>query len=161
MLANGTEDRSEKRSTAELLGVLVLLVAVFGVLALALSMASSPGAARFPIDNFTNVDDTATATPRGQNVAISGWVKCTEGHMTEIRVTVTQGSTEAEGSTRVRCLGQSEVQTWVVHVTSRGPETFDVGSSVQVDAWAVTRSRGEQTDGPHTWSNDDVTLIRR
>lgn len=160
MLSNDTAHGPAQSSTAKLVGAVILLVAVVGILAVALSMASSPGAARFPINNFTNIDDTATVTPSGQNVAISGWVKCTEGQIAEISVTVTQGEIEAKGGTHVRCLGQSEVQTWVIHVTSHGPEAFDVGSSVQVEARAVTRSQGEQTDA-HTWLNDAVTLIRR
>lgn len=138
-------------------------VGLFVVVALFLSGMSGPADARFPINNFTNVDDTATVTPSGQNVAVSGWVKCTEGQIAEVRVTVTQGQTgaEATGRTRVRCLGQTEVQSWTIHVAPRGPTGFDADSPVRVDAWAVTRSQGERTDGPHTWTNEEMDLVRR
>lgn len=136
-------------------------VVLFVVAVLLLVGTSGPAAAKFPIDNFTNVDDTATVTPSGRNVGVTGWVKCTEGEIVEVRVTVVQGSTEATGRTHARCLGEEEVQSWTVHATTRGRETFDTGAAVRVDAWAVTRSRGERTDGPHTWSNDEVALSER
>jgi hypothetical protein len=142
-------------------GTVVLLLAVLGIAFLAISAASQPAAARFPINNFTNVDDTATATPGGQNLAVSGWVKCTEGHIAEIRVTATQGSTEASGRTHVRCLGQTETERWKIHVATHGPVAFDASRTVEIDAWAVTRSRGDRTAEPHTWSNPAVTLLDR
>ncbi len=144
--------------------VLVRTVLVVGLLAVAVFLLggmSGPADARFPIDNFTNVDDTATVTPSGQNVAVSGWVKCTEGHVAEVRATVIQDSVTATGRTRVRCLGLTEVRRWTVRVTTRDPTAFEADSPVRVDAWVVTRSRGERTDGPHTWTNPDVTLVGR
>ena len=137
------------------------MVGLFAVVVLLLSVSSAPADARFPIDNFTNVDDTATVTPSGGNVGVSGWVKCTEDDIVEVRVTVVQGTTEATGRTHARCLGREEVQTWTIHATTRGPDTFDTEGTVRVDAWAATRSQGERTDGPHTWTNDEVTLTRR
>jgi hypothetical protein len=131
------------------------------VVALLVAGTSGSADARFPIDNFTNVDDTATVTPSGQNVAVSGWVKCTSREIVEVRVTVVQDSTTATGRTHARCLGLTEVQLWTVHVSPRGPASFDASSTVRVDAWAVTRAQGERTDVPHTWENDDVTLRER
>jgi hypothetical protein len=140
----------------------LLAAGLLVVVGLFLTGASGPAEARFPINNFTNVDDAATVTPSGQNVAVSGWVKCTEGEIAEVRVTVSQESTgtAAAGQTRVRCLGEETVQRWTVHVATR-PGAFDASRPVRVDAWAVPRSQGERTDEPHTWTNDDVRLIER
>jgi hypothetical protein len=156
----GNRPRADRRWRRYLTRVGVA-VCLFVVVALLVAGTSGSADARFPIDNFTNVDDTATVTPSGQNVAVSGWVKCTEGHVVEVRVTVRQGSTEATGRTHARCLGQTTVQHWAIHAPSRGPAVFDPSEPVRVDAWAATHSRGERTDGPHTWSNDDVTLRER
>lgn len=134
-------------------------IAVGLSLVLVLTGTSGPVAAKFPIDNFTNVDDTATVTPSGRNVAVSGSVECTEG-IAEIRVTVLQGPTEATGRTHARCLGDDEIQSWTIHATTRGSDAFDVRRPVRVDAWAVTRFRGERTDGPLEWTNERVTLTR-
>lgn len=152
-----TPDRSRRRTLTRA----GLVVGLFAVAVLLLVGASGTADAKFPIDNFSNVDDTATVTPSGRNVGVTGWVKCTEGEIVEVRVTVVQGSTEATGRTHTRCLGREEVQTWAIHATTRGPDAFDAEGTVRVDAWAATRSRGERTDGPHTWTNEDVTLTRR
>ena len=131
-----------------------------GVIALSfvlLSLVSGPAAALFPINNFSNVDDTATVTPSGQNLGVSGWIKCTEGEIAEVRVTVTQGSTQATGRTHLRCEGESVAERWEVRLAARGPDAFDPDRTVRVDAWGVTRSRGKMTDGPRTWSNPNVT----
>lgn len=164
--ADGTEDSRAVRSATTDSGRSVPVLAALGVgllavVVLLLSGMSGPAEALFPINNFTNVDDTATVTPSGQQVAVSGWVKCTEGQSAEVRVTVFQGSTgaEATGRTRARCLGQEDRQVWTVHVTTRGAAAFDPSSPVRVEAWAVTRSQGERTDGPHTWTNEEVDLI--
>jgi hypothetical protein len=143
-----------------IVGTVVLFGVVLAVAGFGLSAASQPAEARFPINNFTNVDDTATVTPSGQNVAVTGWVKCTDGHIAEIRVTATQGATEASGRTHVRCLGQTETELWEIHVATHGPATFDTSRTVEIDAWAVTRARGDRTAEPHTWSNP-VTLLER
>lgn len=150
------DQRQRNLAVLSVVGVSLALLLVAGPL-----LVSDPAAARFPINNFTNVDDTATVTPSGQNIAVSGWVKCTEGEIAAVRITARQDGVEATGKTHVRCLGEETVQFWTIHATSRGPNSFDTSSTVDVDAWAVTRTRGERTDGPHTWSNDDVTLIRR
>lgn len=139
----------------------LLTVGLFALVVLLLGATSTPVDAKFPIDNFTNVDDTATVTPSGTNVAVTGWVKCTEGEIVEVRVTVAQGSTQATGRTRARCLGEEEVQHWTVHASTRGRTAFDTDGTVRVDARAVPHARGERTDEPHEWTNEAVTLTRR
>lgn len=143
------------------LRTLVAAVAFVAAVALVLSVATAPATARFPIDNVSNVDDAATVTPSGANVAVTGWIQCTDGEIAEVRITVSQGDTAATGKTHVRCAGLDERQSWTIHVSPRGPDTFDAARNVSVDARAVPRARGQRTDDPHVWSNDEVSLLPR
>lgn len=143
------------------LATVVAAIAFLAAVALVLTIASGPADARFPIDNISNVDDTASVTPSGANVAVSGWIQCTDGEIAEVRITVSQADTVATGKTHVRCVGLDERQSWTIHVSPHGPATFTTGDTVQVDAWAVPRARGHPTDTPHTWTNDAVTLTPR
>lgn len=164
---NAATDTETNRSTPirSLRGALAHAVLVLGllvVLVLVVAGTSGTADARFPIDNISNVDDTATVTQSGRNVAVTGWVKCTAGEIIELRVTVVRDSTEATGRTHARCFGLEEARPWTVHASTRGRAAFDTAGTVRVDAWAETRSRGETTsDGPHTWTNEAVALTRR
>lgn len=149
-------DRSRLALAATLAGAGLVVVLVGG-----LAATSGTADAKFPIDNISNVDDTARLTPSGQNVAVSGWVACTAGEIAELRVTVTQGSTVATGQTHTRCLGEDTRAAWTIHAVTRGPDAFEADDTATVDAWAVTRDRGTITDGPHTWTNPDVELHER
>lgn len=166
MQTNNQQQHIHERPTRHRsrLHIALLLLLVFGFLilvAVGVAAVSEPVEARFPINNFSNIDDTATVTPNGTNIGVSGWVKCTEGEIAEVRVTVTQDSVDADGTTRVRCLGLTAPQTWTIHVSPTGPDSFDVERSVHVDAWAVPRAQGDRTDDPHEWTNEDVELVTR
>lgn len=109
---------------------------------------------------LNTIDDTATLNPGGHSVVVTGPVRCTEGETMEIRVTVTQESTDAvaRGSTHLRCTG--ERQQWAVHAATRGPDGLQ-GTSAHVDAWGQTRFRGAVTDTTDEGWERDVTLVRR
>ena len=105
---------------------------------------------------LNTIDGTATLRGQGHQVVVTGPIKCTQGETVEIRIVVTQGSAEATGSFHGRCSGAE--QQWTVHAPTRNGPTLTAGSA-RVDAWAVTRAKGELTTiPPHTWGKL-VTLV--
>ena len=100
---------------------------------------------------LNTIDPTATLRGNGHQVVVTGPIGCDRGETVEIRIVVTQEPTgaTAEGSFHGRCSG--DVQQWTVHAPTRNGPTLTAGSA-RVDAWAITRAKGELTTiPPHTW----------
>lgn len=143
------------------LWVTAIVVSLLIIFALSVGM-SGPADARarfFPIPNATA--DTAVLIPNEDNdVVVIGGIKCAEGQVVEIDVTVTQESTGAvaEGSTLTRCLGtDKQPGWWAVHAPTLSQASFETGKA-HVVVNARTLADGEET---HEWSwEPDVQLIR-
>lgn len=112
---------------------------------------------------LNTIDETATLTPSGHNVRVTGPIGCDAGEIVHIRVRVTQSSTGAiaEGTFHARCTGDREAMTtqpWSVRAATHGNVAFEPGEA-HVEAWARTVNRGEQTD-MHNWGRT-VELVGR
>jgi len=89
---------------------------------------------------------------------VTGPISCTAGERVPLRVTVTQRTTGAlaEGSTRVVCAGEGQLQQWEVHATAQGANTFEPGAATAVAVGRSTR-RGDTSDA-HQWLVE-ITLV--
>ena len=135
-------------------GLLVLLALSVGV--------SDPADARprfFPIPNAT-ADEAVLMPSEDDDVVVTGGIKCAEGQIVEINVTVTQETTGAvaNGDTLTRCLGtDGQARQWIVHAPTQSQAAFETGNAHLV-VNARTLAQGEET---HEWSwEPDVQLIR-
>lgn len=156
-----TQNEASSRSRRRSRWVTVIAVSLLVIFALSVG-TSGPADARprfFPIPNATA--DTAVLTPTEDNdVVVTGGIKCAEGQLVEIDVTVTQESTDAvaKGSTLTRCLGtDKQPRWWAVHAPTLSQASFETGNA-HVVVNARTLANGKQT---HEWSwEPDVQLIR-
>ncbi len=83
---------------------------------------------------------TPAAPFRDNRVRITGMIQCTPGQTLLLRVTVTQGATEATGEATYACAGHP--QRWVVDAVTRdGAELVRGGADVHV--WASTLEDGD------------------
>lgn len=158
MSLNRTTHDATLTSKRTLLILGILFVGTLSLITIGIIVASAPAEARFPINNVTLTDETATLNPSGHNVEVTGTTQCTEGEIVEVTVTVRQDHVEATGQTHERCLGEDTIQNWSIHAATRGSESFNEGNA-HVEAEARTYAKGKQTD-EHTWSSD-IDLVRR
>ena len=97
----------------------------------------------------TTINPLAIVTDNGRRLIVSGPMVCTESETVELRVQVTQRTTEAvaKGRTRLTCTGAP--QHWDVDTAIQGNETLREGSATAV-AFGRTTTRGAPTDA-HQW----------
>lgn len=129
-------------------------LAVAGIVLVGLLLAQPATAGTM----LNTIDETATLTPSGHTVAVTGPIGCDAGEIVHIRVRVTQSSTGAvaEGTFHARCTGDR--QPWTVRAATQGSTSFDPGEA-HVEAWSRTVDRGEQTDFVN-WERE-VELVER
>src|SRR5258705_11913628 len=70
---------------------------------------------------LNTIDPTPVVTDGGRQLIVTGPIPRTAGERTPLAVTVTQRSTGAiaQGSTRVICRGEGQIQQWEVHATAQ------------------------------------------
>jgi hypothetical protein len=125
----------------------VLLMMAMLVLTMAPAFASM---------TVNTIDPTATITPNGRHLLVSGPIQCTEGEKVRIEVSVTQSSTGAVGKGVWQSLCTAEVQQWSLKAATQGKNTFEEGSA-HASAVGTTRERGKVTDA-RGWSRT-ITLV--
>lgn len=137
----------------------MIVAGALAAISFGLVVSADPAEARFPINNFTAIDDDAIINPSGQNIEVTGTTQCTEGELVKVNVRVEQDGVEAFGQTRERCLGENTVLHWNIHAATHGPSSFVADEDAHVWAEARTYSKGKETDF-HDW-DEDVTVIER
>ena len=139
----------------------LLVVGLLVLLALSVG-TSEPADARarfFPIPNAT-ADEAVLMPSEDDDVVVTGGIKCAEGQLVEINVTVTQETTGAvaNGSTLTRCLGtDTQPRQWIVHAPTLSQTPFETDTA-HIVVNTRTIAQGEET---HEWSwETDVQLVR-
>ena len=95
------------------------------------------------------IDTIATISDDGQTIIVTGPILNTQVEWNDIRVTVTQRTTGAVAEGRVRLLGATITQHWVVEADVKGQQDFEPGEATAV-AFATSSLHGQVTDA-HQW----------